>query len=187
MYELTLEWHDKGKTIVQKVIVELSRKQPPSMIFGRNPECNIILNPDDTTCSRLQAEIIFKSQEKNFYLRKHTKASRPAIVDSKIINDGEVLLCEGSLISLGKTEIRVTSISQSLQYMIICSNIKCLNPHPHHALDAKYLYQHCPWCGSFLTDAATYLPTLPEGFLIRPIDMKFGNYSQVNLGVSSQN
>jgi FHA domain len=171
MYELTLEWQEQNETKIQKIIVEFSSQHCDRLVLGRNPQlCHLILDREDLTCSRLHAEIIFKSPENSFYLRKHPEASRPVIVDGKIINSREVLLSQNSVITLGKTEIKVTSISSSPEYMIICSNLKCLNPHPHRAVDAKYLFQNCPWCGNFLSDGPTFFPTKSESFSIRPIN-----------------
>jgi hypothetical protein len=62
------------------------------------------LDREDLTISPLHAEIIFKSPENSFYLRKHPEASRPTIVDGEVLNSGEIGLNQHSVITLGKTE-----------------------------------------------------------------------------------
>ncbi|PMB00105.1 peptide-binding protein [Fischerella thermalis CCMEE 5268] len=153
MRQITLEWTEAGHKITHKLVIQQTSKHPGRFRLGRNPELCDLVFTEDNKISRLHAEIFFNSNQNRFYLRKLSEGLRPPIVDGEIITEGEIALRQGSSILLGETEIKVVAVVIDPAYLLICPNLKCGNPDPRRAVDAKL--QFCPWCGTFLVGGNT--------------------------------
>lgn len=175
MYELTLEWQDKGQLRQETIRHQQGSKYPGTVRIGRNPaECDIILS--DPTVSGLHVEIFFNLSTQAFFLR-NLRYSNPPVVNRQQLITGEVALKQGSIIYLGQLELKVTTVSlqqpsssipptillppqppQSADPPVpnpILYGLEC--PHCHRISPYDRIDWGCPWCGTSLAAAASVL------------------------------
>ncbi|WP_373528511.1 FHA domain-containing protein [Nostoc sp.] len=174
MNALTLQWHDAGEDKTQNIYEQQQSQNPGTVRIGRDPlRCDIILS--HPTVSGLHIEIFFHHQQQRFYIR-NLRSQNPPIVDGRQLIQGEMLLTEGTTISLGQIKLNVTSISTgSIPATIL------LPPHPpvhiahhynpaplpgvyglecpkcHKVSPGENLHIGCRWCGTSLAAAVSVL------------------------------
>ncbi|MBO3458211.1 FHA domain-containing protein [Aetokthonos hydrillicola Thurmond2011] len=168
MHGLALEWQEADQIRTQKIFVRNNNLYPNIVRLGRQVDCDIVFSEYDLKISRRHAEIFFKLQDSNFYLRKIPQATRSPVIDNKVLYSGEAILKQGCMIMLGQTIINIIRVFSPSEASLICSNIQCPNPNKNRVVNAKYLLSGCPWCGISLAEAETFYP---QGFYIRPIDL----------------
>jgi pSer/pThr/pTyr-binding forkhead associated (FHA) protein len=174
---LILEWQEIGQHRTQKIYEQQPSKHPGTCRIGRDPHrCDIVIT--DPTVSGLHVEIFFDHKQQGFYI-KNLRDKNPPQVDGKILQTGEVLLNENSIIYLGKQQFKVTTISVvNIPETIIVSppekptNQKIQPSPPTQPLNPEYglecpqchkisppenLQVGCPWCGTSLAAAVSVL------------------------------
>ncbi len=167
MYSLTLEWVENGR--VRSQIVSLAKTIFPGIIrLGRSEEqCDLVVNDQEQTVSRLHAEIFYLPHLNTFNLRNITQ-TRPkpnrVVVDDKNIVEQVVPLHSGSVIWLGKVEIKVKEIllpqpkpkvtPKPLQTEPKSFMIKCPNG---HEVPFEYANGFCPHCGTAVQSGGTVI------------------------------
>ncbi len=109
MNALTLQWHDAGQYKTQKIYENSPSKNPGSVRIGRDPlRCDIVLS--EPTVSGLHVEIFFHPQQQSFLIR-NLREQNPPLVNGQQLVKGELLLSEGSIIYLGRMELKVIAVS----------------------------------------------------------------------------
>ncbi|MFN6558874.1 MAG: FHA domain-containing protein [Nostoc sp. ChiSLP01] len=109
MNALTLQWHDAGRDNTQNIYEQQPSKNPGTVRIGRDPlRCDIVLS--NPTVSGLHIEIFFHPQQQRFYVR-NLRSQNPPLVDGRQLVQGEMPLAEGTSISLGQIQLKVTSVS----------------------------------------------------------------------------
>jgi pSer/pThr/pTyr-binding forkhead associated (FHA) protein len=105
MYQLTLHWKENNQ--IQIRTIDSQRYT----ILGRDPSCNIVVNPDDLKISREHIKIYFNVKEHNFYLCNLKGRDNPIKLNGTIITNQFVPLSKGSNISIGNyTNISISDI-----------------------------------------------------------------------------
>ncbi|MBW4454121.1 MAG: FHA domain-containing protein [Nostoc indistinguendum CM1-VF10] len=180
MNALTLQWHDAGQDRTQSIYEQQPSQNRGTVRIGRDPlRCDIVLS--HPTVSGLHVEIFFHHQQQRFYIR-NLRSQNPPLIDGRQLVQGEVPLTEGTNISLGQIQLKVTKISiGSIPVTIL------LPPHPsvhigyhHHSLTppapplgvyglecpkchkvspGENLQIGCRWCGTSLAAAVSVLVT----------------------------
>jgi len=153
MYRITLEWHDGNRLITKTVSQDDNTLKPDIIRVGRGDEslCDIVLKNTDAqiiaTVSKIHAEIFFDNNTKNFFIQNLT-ANRPQpnplVVNGTKLIQGKIKLTKGSLIQLGKVNLRVKNLEEPQAapvYQVNCSGPKS------HVLEDKYEGKNCPYCG----------------------------------------
>ena len=111
MNQLTLNWIENGQERTKVLNDQLLSKNPGTIRIGRDPaQCDIVLQDSTLSVSKLHVEIFFNHQQQGFYLR-NLRSTNPPQVDGKSLVQGEMLLRQGSLITLGKMTLKVIEIS----------------------------------------------------------------------------
>jgi len=171
MNKLTLEWLEAGYLRKQVIYDQQLGKNPGTVRLGRDPlRCDIVLT--HPTVSGLHIEIFFNAGLNCFQVR-NLRHSNPPVVNGKNFIQGEITLTEGSTISLGQMEIKITSVSliassvpptilispksprvatPNQTYGLKCPNVKC-----GRISAFERSYNGCPWCGTSLAAAASVL------------------------------
>ncbi|MFN6468250.1 MAG: FHA domain-containing protein [Nostoc sp. SerVER01] len=109
MNALTLQWHDAGADKTQNIYEQQPSKNPGTVRIGRDPlRCDIVLS--NPTVSGLHIEIFFHPQQQRFYVR-NLRSQNPPLIDGRQLVQGEMPLAEGTNISLGQIQLKVTDIS----------------------------------------------------------------------------
>lgn len=173
MNALTLQWHDAGQDKTQSIYEQQPSQNHGTVRIGRDPlRCDIVLS--HPTVSGLHVEIFFHHQQQRFYI-KNLRSQNPPLIDGRQLVQGEVPLTEGSNISLGQIQLKVTKISTgSIPVTIL------LPPHPlvhtghhqysptpgvyglecpkcHKVSPGENLQIGCRWCGTSLAAAVSVL------------------------------
>ncbi|MEH2067646.1 MAG: FHA domain-containing protein [Nostoc sp.] len=185
MNALTLQWHDAGEGKTENIYEQQPSKNPGTVRIGRDPQrCDIVLN--NPTVSGLHIEIFFHNQQQRFYVR-NLRSQNPPLVDGRQLVQGEMPLTDGTIISLGQIQLKVTGVSNNIPATILVPpqppavNPKPVNSghhHHHHSLTPptpppgvyglecpkchkvsppEYLQIGCPWCGTSLAAAVSVL------------------------------
>jgi hypothetical protein len=143
MRELTLEWSDQNQHHTYKVGHQKVR-------IGRDPaRCDLIIS--HPTVSGLQAEVFFRADRGQFYIRDLRGEPNPPLVDGVRITSGEAMLQPQSLVYLGQVAIKVVAIATDNSGY----QLRCPNPHCGRQVAYEYLELACPWCGTSLAAAAS--------------------------------
>ncbi|MBW4585795.1 protein kinase [Aetokthonos hydrillicola Thurmond2011] len=109
LHALTLEWQEAGELKARKILEKQQSKNPGRIRIGRDPLlCDIVV--PDPTVSGLHVEIFFHAEKQLFYLR-NLRQKNPPIVDGQLLLAGEMPLCVGSCLRLGKQDFQVTTIT----------------------------------------------------------------------------
>ncbi|WP_118166479.1 FHA domain-containing protein [Nostoc sphaeroides] len=168
MNALTLQWHDAGQDKTQNIYEQQPSKNLGTVRIGRDPlRCDIVLS--HPTVSGLHVEIFFHHQQQRFYIR-NLRSQNPPLIDGRQLVQGEMLLSEGTSISLGQIKLNVTSVSTaSIPATIL------MPPHPptppapppgvyglecpkcHKVSPGENLKIGCHWCGTSLAAAVSVL------------------------------
>jgi hypothetical protein len=168
MNALTLQWHDAGQDKTQNIYEQQPSKNLGTVRIGRDPlRCDIVLS--HPTVSGLHVEIFFHHQQQRFYIR-NLRSQNPPLIDGRQLVQGEMLLSEGTSISLGQIKLNVTSVSTaSIPATIL------MPPHPptppapppgvyglecpkcHKVSPGENLQIGCHWCGTSLAAAVSVL------------------------------
>lgn len=177
MYRLTLEWLE-GSQVRSKVISALEENESSKAIrIGRDDQqCDVVLNDPTKTVSRLHAEIFYKPDHRQLYLRNSTRdRSQPSfvLVDRQRVIEQEALLQMSSVIQLGKVMITVRSLDilqpqlkQPQQQSSIQEHeygLQCING---HQISYDHVQLFCPHCGTALQSVQTIL--IPRSSLRLP-------------------
>jgi hypothetical protein len=175
MHELTLKWMEAGEVRTQTLWDKQPSKHPGTVRIGRDPSrCDIVLlHP---TVSGLHVEIFYDNRKNHFYLR-NLRPSNPSKVDGQVLAQGEIMLTQGSILSLGLVKLKVIAIDPRLPVNLPFSvtdddsessnsqplrrrlprkplptyGLQC--PHCQKVSPSKLLDFGCPWCGSSLDSA----------------------------------
>ncbi len=111
MNALILQWYDAGQQKTEKISEHGTTKNQGTVRIGRDPlRCDIILS--HPTVSGLHIEIFFNQQQLRFFVR-NLREQNPPLVNGQQLIQGELPLTQGSIIILGKQELKVTAISIS--------------------------------------------------------------------------
>jgi predicted component of type VI protein secretion system len=175
MYRFTLEWLERAQLRSKTVsALEAEERQTPFRIGRDEQQCDIVVNDETSSVSRLHAEILFKPEQSRLYLRNATgDRSQPnlVIVDGQKILRQEIVLQMGSEIQLGKLKMKVISLkvaqpvvnsfqrqqpkhqqpSQRQEY-----GLQCLNG---HQVSYDHVRLFCPFCGTALQAVDTVIIT----------------------------
>ncbi len=173
MYRFTLEWSE-GSQLRSKTVSATEAEQLNTILkIGRDEQqCDIVVNDDTSTVSRIHAEIFFKPEQQKLYLRNAT-GERPqpnfVRVDRQKILNQEVALSIGSKIQLGKLNLTVKSLeisqhpvnqphshplSQQQEY-----GLQCING---HQVSYDHVGLFCPFCGTALQAVDTVIIARPD-------------------------
>jgi pSer/pThr/pTyr-binding forkhead associated (FHA) protein len=178
MYRFTLEWSE-GSQLRTKTVSATEAKQLNTILkIGRDEQqCDIVVNDDTSTVSRVHAEVFFKPEQHKLYLRNATR-ERPqpnfVMVDRQKILKQEVALNIGSKIQLGKLNLTVKSLeisqpsvnqpsvtqthshplSQQQEY-----GLQCING---HQVSYDHVGLFCPFCGTALQAVDTVIIARPD-------------------------
>jgi pSer/pThr/pTyr-binding forkhead associated (FHA) protein len=183
MYRFTLEWSE-GSQLRSKTVSATEAKQLNTIVLiGRDKQqCDIVVNDDTSTVSRVHAEVFFKPEQHKLYLRNATR-ERPqpnfVMVDRQKILKQEVALNMGSKIQLGKLNLTVKSLeisqlpvdqpsvnqppvnqshshplSQQQEY-----GLQCING---HQVSYDHVGLFCPFCGTALQAVDTVIIARPD-------------------------
>jgi hypothetical protein len=185
MNALTLQWHDAGEDKTQNIYEQQPSKNPGTVRIGRDPlRCDIVLS--NPTVSGLHIEIFFHPQQQRFYLR-NLRSQNPPLVDGRQLVQGEMPLTDGTNISLGQVQLKVTDISPGSipatilmppHPLVVNPHLPNIGHHHHHhpappapppgvyALECPKCHKvsppenlqiGCPWCGTSLAAAVSVL------------------------------
>jgi predicted component of type VI protein secretion system len=173
MYRFTLEWPEGSQLRSKTVSAAEAETLKPVFRIGRDEQqCDIVVNDETNSVSRLHAEILFKSEQNRLYLRNITgERSQPnlVIVDRQKILKQEIVLQMGSEIQLGHLKMKVKSLkiappsvdpppinpplinqpSQQQEY-----GLQCING---HQVSYDYVGLFCPFCGTALQAVDTII------------------------------
>jgi predicted component of type VI protein secretion system len=173
MYRFTLEWLESSQLRSKTVSVAEVEQLETIFRIGRDEQqCDIVVNDETSTVSRLHAEILFKSEDNRLYLRNFTGGrSQPnlVIVDRQKILNQEIVLHPGSEIQLGKLKLKVKLLkialpsvsqpqisqpqvnqpSQQQEY-----GLQCING---HQVSYDHVGLFCPFCGTALQAVDTVI------------------------------
>lgn len=166
MYRFMLEWSEASQ--LRSKTVSATETEPLKTCFriGRDEQqCEIVVNDDVGTVSRLHAEIFFKPEQKQLYLRNAT-GNRPqpnfVMVDRQKVIKQDVALKMGSEIQLGKLKLLVKSLEifhpSASQPQSHHPQSHQLSGHQEYGLQCinghQVSYDHvglfCPFCGTAL-------------------------------------
>jgi predicted component of type VI protein secretion system len=178
MYRFSLEWLE-GSQLRSKTVsaVEAEERQTPFRIGRDEQQCDVVINDEASSVSRLHAEILFKLEQSRLYLRNATgERSQPnlVIVDGQKILRQEIVLHMGSEIQLGKLKLKVTSLKVAQPVVNSRSNqqppnqqpqnqqpsqqqeygLQCLNG---HQVSYDHVGLFCPFCGTALQAVDTII------------------------------
>lgn len=148
---LILEWQQDDRTRCQKLFADDSTIKA---IIGRDKDhCDVVIDDNTNTVSRIHAEIIKEPSIGKFYLLNRTRVRtkpNPIYVDGEKIIHQLAPLKEGSEICLGKIKLKVKAIELATKpepksglKCHICGRVS-----PHSDLDLV-----CRWCGTSLASA----------------------------------
>lgn len=150
---LILEWQQGDRIHSQKLFAEESTVK---VIIGRDKKsCDLIIDDDTNTVSRIHAEIIKEKYQEKFYLLNRTRVRtkpNPIYVDGEKIIHQLAPLKIGSEICLGKVKLTVKAI-ESKEKSVLNSGLKCHvcgKVSNHSDLDLV-----CRWCGTSLASAVS--------------------------------
>jgi predicted component of type VI protein secretion system len=173
MYRFTLEWLESSQLRSKTVSVAEVEQLETIFRIGRDEQqCDIVVNDETSTVSRLHAEILFKPEDNRLYLRNFTGGrSQPnlVIVDRQKILNQEIVLHPGSEIQLGKLKLKVKLLkialpsvnqpqinqpqnnqpSQQQEY-----GLQCING---HQVSYDHVGLFCPFCGNALQAVDTVI------------------------------
>jgi predicted component of type VI protein secretion system len=173
MYRFTLEWLESSQLRSKTVSVAEVEQLETIFRVGRDEQqCDIVVNDETSTVSRLHAEILFKPEDNRLYLRNFTGGrSQPnlVIVDRQKILNQEIVLHPGSEIQLGKLKLKVKLLkialpsvsqpqisqpqvnqpSQQQEY-----GLQCING---HQVSYDHVGLFCPFCGTALQAVDTVI------------------------------
>lgn len=178
MHKFTLEWSEGNHLRSKTVALTAAESLETIYRIGRDQQqCEIVINDDTGTVSRLHAEIFLKPEQQMFYLRNAT-GSRPdpnfVMVDSQKVLKQEVGLKAGSHIQLGKLKLIVKSleISQPPASQSPASHpqgqqllehqeygLQCING---HRVSYDHVRLFCPYCGTALQAVETVVIPRPD-------------------------
>lgn len=155
MYKFTLEWIENGRQRSQTLSSTDITKEPGEIRVGRDKDkCDVILPEQEATVSRLHAAIFYDSQNNQLLLKNLTTNKpqpNPVILDSKkIIRETGILLL-GSVINIGKINLKVTQLELADEKPLLYG-IKCVN---NHVIAYDYVGDFCPHCGYALQAVET--------------------------------
>ena len=167
MYQFTLEWLE-GSQLRSKTFLATEEKQLKAVLrAGRDQQCDIVIADDANSVSRIHAEIFFKLEQQNLYLRNAT-GNRPqpnfVIVDGHKVVKQEAVLKAGSKIQLGKLMLTVQSLEVSQPVASASQNqqllqhqeygLQCING---HQVSYDHVRLFCPYCGTALQAVDTVI------------------------------
>ncbi len=151
MRSLILEWQENSQIRSQTIFDLPATKKA---VIGRDKEhCDIVLNDNTHTVSRIHGEIIFERSQGEFYLLNRT---RERVKPNPIYVNGQKIIHElaplkiGSEICFGKVKLTVKAIEHERKSEPN-TGLKChvcgkISPHS----DLSFV---CRWCGASLASA----------------------------------
>ncbi|WP_138497253.1 FHA domain-containing protein [Nostoc sp. PA-18-2419] len=143
MNALTLQWHDAGEDKTQNIYEQQPSKNFGTVRIGRDPQrCDIVLN--NPTVSGLHIEIFFHNQQQRFYVR-NLRSQNPPLVDGRQLVQGEMPLADGTSISLGQIQLKVTGVSNNIPATILVPpQPPAVNPQPVTSGHHHHHHHHPP-------------------------------------------
>jgi pSer/pThr/pTyr-binding forkhead associated (FHA) protein len=106
-YQLILQWTEnnqlKSSTIDSQSPTKIGRDHTST-------DCNLVINPQDLSISRVHIAIFFDRQNNTFLLENLKGSQNPIQVDGKYIDNGYIALTKDTSIMLGNTLIKVIDI-----------------------------------------------------------------------------
>ncbi|MDF5710765.1 MAG: FHA domain-containing protein [Nostoc sp. S4] len=142
MNALTLQWHDAGEDKTQNIYEQQPSKNPGTVRIGRDPQrCDIVLN--NPTVSGLHIEIFFHTLQQGFYVR-NLRSQNPPLVDGRQLVQGEMPLADGTSISLGQIQLKVTSVSTGNIPATILVPPQPPAVNPHSPVNSGHHHHHHP-------------------------------------------